>query len=125
MSKTVQASSQSHTPPQAGKLFQPPDMQIPAARFERISNELLTPRTISQVLAAMVAAWNEEIEMNRRDRAQMTGIPNHSVIHRVQFDYEACGRELRRLIRCAETHIDITLCMDKRMEWLDCRNGIP
>lgn len=118
-------SAQTRPSEGGGKLFQPSDIQIPPPKYERFSDELLTPRTISQVLSALVAAWNQEIETNKRDRAEITGIPRHSIIHRVQFDYQPCARELRRLLRCAETHIDITLCTSLRSDWLYCRNGIP
>lgn len=97
-------------------------MQVLAPpRQPRISPDLLTPRTITEVMKALVAAWNEEIEINYRDRERMTGIPRYSAIHRVDIDYEPCGRQLRRLIICCENRIDVSLCIPERLNFYNCR----
>ena len=54
------------------------------------------------------------------EREKLSGIPRDSVIHRINWDYATCTAELRRLLRCCENQIDVSLCVVEDEAYRKC-----
>lgn len=89
----------------------------------QIIDELRDSPTISQRIREMMSLADKQIQMIKDRRYLLSGVPPDSVIYRVNWDYIACARELRRVVLCAEERIDLSLCDRYVSAYSKCRHS--
>jgi len=85
-------------------------------------DHLLRPPLISLVIDRYIKQLEEDQRKMQERMVRETGIPNDSILRRMDFDNVACCSDLKRYILCCEQSLHPILCLREKESYLRCRS---